>query len=78
MFSLKGRGLSVAFRADLRADIRAALNTPPTLQRQAIELSYFGGLSSQEIAQRFVEPVYHQKVGYVPVSKSYASRSATG
>ena len=43
--------------AIVRADIRAALNTLPTLQRQAIELSYFGGLSSQEIAQWFGEPV---------------------
>ncbi|MBA3947819.1 MAG: sigma-70 family RNA polymerase sigma factor [Herpetosiphonaceae bacterium] len=43
--------------AIVRADIQAALSTLPALQRQVIEMSYFGGLSSQEIAQWFGEPV---------------------
>ncbi len=43
--------------AVLRADIRNALGSLPSLQRQAIELAYFGGLSSTEIAAKLDEPV---------------------
>jgi RNA polymerase sigma-70 factor (ECF subfamily) len=43
--------------AILRADIRNALGNLPLLQRQAIELAYYGGLSSTEIAARLDEPV---------------------
>lgn len=43
--------------AVLRADLTAALGTLPFAQRQAIELSYFGGFTSQEIAQWLDEPV---------------------
>lgn len=41
----------------LRADISAALSTLPLPQRQAIELSFFNGWTSQEIAQWLGEPV---------------------
>jgi RNA polymerase sigma-70 factor (ECF subfamily) len=43
--------------AILRTDLRNALSTLPLLQRQAIELAYFGGFSSTEIAARLDEPV---------------------
>lgn len=43
--------------AVLRTDIRNALSNLPSLQRQAIELAYFGGLSSTEIAAHLDEPV---------------------
>lgn len=43
--------------AVLRADLRNALSTLPSLQRQAIELAYFGGLSSSEIAAHLNEPI---------------------
>lgn len=41
----------------LRADLIEALNTLPLPQRQAIELSFFNGWTSQEIAQWLDEPV---------------------
>lgn len=43
--------------AVLRTDLRNALSTLPSLQRQAIEMAYYGGLSSTEIAARLNEPV---------------------
>ncbi|GAC1536203.1 MAG: sigma-70 family RNA polymerase sigma factor [Herpetosiphon sp.] len=43
--------------AAARADLLEALKTLPPSQRQAIELSYFGGLTCQEIAQWFDEPI---------------------
>ncbi len=43
--------------ATMRADLLAALGTLPFPQRQAIELSYFAGFTSQEIAQWLDEPV---------------------
>lgn len=43
--------------AVLRADLMSALNNLPSLQRQAIELAYYGGLSSTEIAAELNEPV---------------------
>lgn len=41
----------------LRADLRHALSGLPSLQRQAIELAYFGGFSSSEIAAYLNEPI---------------------
>lgn len=43
--------------AVLRADLGQALSRLPALQRQTIELAYFNGLSSTEIAARLREPV---------------------
>lgn len=44
-------------RRALRDEVRAALGTLPTQQRQAIELAYYGGLSGAEIAARLGEPL---------------------
>ncbi len=41
----------------LRTDLRNALNSLPSLQRQVIELAYYGGLSSSEIAAYLGEPI---------------------
>ena len=41
----------------LRADMRAALARLPLKQRQALELAFYGGLTSQEIASRLGESV---------------------
>lgn len=43
--------------AILRTDLRNALGKLPFLQRQAIELAYYGGMSSSEIAAHLNEPV---------------------
>lgn len=43
--------------AILRTDVMHALGNLPLLQRQAIELAYFGGLSSSEIAAHLNEPL---------------------
>lgn len=43
--------------AVLRTDLRHALGTLPNLQRQAIEMAYFGGFSSSEIAAQLNEPI---------------------
>jgi RNA polymerase sigma-70 factor (ECF subfamily) len=43
--------------AVLRTDMRNALSNLPSLQRQAIILAYFGGLSSSEIAAQLGEPL---------------------
>ena len=43
--------------AIMRADLVQALGSLPSLQRQAIELAYYGGFSSSEIAARLDEPI---------------------
>jgi len=43
--------------AVLRMDLRNALHSLPLLQRQVIELAYYGGFSSSEIAAHLDEPV---------------------
>ena len=43
--------------AVLRADLRHALSALPSLQREAIELAYFAGFSSSEIAAYLNEPI---------------------
>ncbi len=43
--------------AVLRADLRQAMATLPTLQRQVLMLAYFNGLSSSEIAAQLGEPL---------------------
>lgn len=50
-----GRGLEQL--AVLRTDLRHALSALPSLQRQAIEMAYFGGFSSSEIAAHLNEPI---------------------
>ena len=46
----------VAGRLDASV-VRSALDSLPVAQRQAIELSYFGGLTQQEIAERTATPL---------------------
>ena len=41
----------------LEGDVRSALGLLPSVQRQAIELAYYGGLSSTEIASSLGMPV---------------------
>lgn len=43
--------------AIMRADVCHALSSLPSLQRQAIELAYYGGFSSTEIAAHLDEPI---------------------
>lgn len=43
--------------AVMRADLRHALDRLPSLQRQAIELAYYDGFSSSEIAAYLNEPI---------------------
>lgn len=42
---------------DLREAVRAALNSLPPAQRQAVELAFYGGLTRVEIAERLGEPL---------------------
>lgn len=50
-------GRSLEQFAILRADLLNALGSLPVLQRQAIELAYYDGLSSSEIAAQLNEPI---------------------
>lgn len=45
------------FSEEERAGVRAALNTIPSDQRQAIEMAFFGGMTHAEIAQNLNEPL---------------------
>jgi RNA polymerase sigma-70 factor, ECF subfamily len=42
---------------DLREAVRAALDSLPPAQRQAVELAFYGGLTRVEIAERLGEPL---------------------
>lgn len=42
---------------DLREAVRAALDSLPPAQRQAVELAFYGGLTRVEIAERLGEPI---------------------
>ncbi len=43
--------------ATLRHEIRAALESIPTIERQVLELAYYGGLTQSEISQRLGWPL---------------------
>jgi RNA polymerase sigma-70 factor (ECF subfamily) len=49
--------LDLATLAQLRIDMRQALAELPDMQREAIELLFFAGLSRQEIASRAATPL---------------------
>jgi RNA polymerase sigma-70 factor, ECF subfamily len=42
---------------DLREAVRAALDSLPVAQRQAVELAFYGGFTRVEIAERLGEPI---------------------
>jgi RNA polymerase sigma-70 factor (ECF subfamily) len=46
-----------ALKAQRSTAVRAALDTLPAEQRQAVEMAYFGGLTQTEIAQILREPL---------------------
>lgn len=47
----------VADEAAIRSDVRAALGDLPAEQRQVIQMAYYGGLTSEEIASSIGTPV---------------------
>ena len=49
--------VDVADATAIRSDVRAALDSLPTEQRQVLELAYYGGLTSGEIASSMGTPV---------------------
>lgn len=51
------QGLDHAEIAQLRIDLQGALAELPATQREAIELTFFGGLTRQEVAQRVASPL---------------------
>jgi RNA polymerase sigma-70 factor (ECF subfamily) len=50
-------GLDQSTLVQMRVDINEALADLPPAQREAIEMAYFGGLSSPEIARRTGQPL---------------------
>ncbi|HEU5099552.1 MAG TPA: sigma-70 family RNA polymerase sigma factor [Roseiflexaceae bacterium] len=53
----RGEGDGYADELMLRSVVRGALAQLPASQREAIELSYYGGLTHSEIAARLGEPI---------------------
>ena len=52
----KAEGVDVVFAPDTAARVRAAVETLPIEQREAVVLAYFGGLTFREVAARLGLP----------------------